>query len=274
MPVSGTTVVRRQLGRRLRRLRETAGKTDRDVEEASLASRTKLWRIETGKTPVKVADVRALCWLYGADDAQTSTLASLAAGTAEHGWWEDYGDVVPVWRQLFVSLEGAADTISSYRGELVPGLLQTADYARAVSEAARPDHDETKIRRQVELRLERQNTVFGRTPAPRLDVVLSEGVLVCQVGGPATMRAQLERLREFNRLDQVQVRVLPFEAGAHAAMVGGFHLFEFIDVEDPDVVFLETQVGGHYLEKPAELTEYRRALDLISKQAVPMEEQA
>src|SRR5213080_4915254 len=97
MPISGSTVVRRQLGRRLRRMRDAAGKTERDVEEAGLASRAKLWRIETGKTAIRIADVRALCWLYGADGPTTDALAALAAGTSARGWWEDYGDVLPDW---------------------------------------------------------------------------------------------------------------------------------------------------------------------------------
>src|SRR5215813_1406259 len=125
MPIQGSTVVRRQLGRRLRRLREAAGKTERDVEEANLASRAKLWRIETGKTPVKVADVRALCWLYGADTATTDALAGLAIGTAAQGWWEDYGDAVSDWFGLYVGLEAAATEIRLYDPELVHGLLQT-----------------------------------------------------------------------------------------------------------------------------------------------------
>src|SRR5262245_10721141 len=108
MPISGSTVVRRQLGRQLRRLREAAGKTDRDIEEANLASRAKLWRIESGKTPVKVADVRALCWLYGADERTTNRLAELAVGTSSQGWLEDYHDVLPSWFSLYLGLEATA----------------------------------------------------------------------------------------------------------------------------------------------------------------------
>src|SRR5437660_1648665 len=114
MPISGSTVVRRQLGRQLRRLREAAGKTERDIEEANLASRAKLWRIESGKSPIKVADVRALCWLYGADQPTTDRLADLAVGTTAQGWWEDYGDVLPGWFSLYLGLEAAATEIRIY----------------------------------------------------------------------------------------------------------------------------------------------------------------
>src|SRR2546423_12557947 len=117
MPTPGSTVVRRQLGVRLRRLRDAAGKTDRDIEEACLASRAKLWRIETGKVPVKVADVRALCWLYGADQATTDALARLAVGTTGQGWWEDYSDVYPIGFGLYVGLEATAAELQAYEPE-------------------------------------------------------------------------------------------------------------------------------------------------------------
>src|SRR5439155_24165513 len=105
MPLQGPTVVRRQLGRRLRRLRAAAGKTERDLEEANLLSRAKLWRIESGRTPVKVPDVRALCWLYGADDARTDALVALAVGTDEPGWQEADAVVLPGWFSLYLVVE-------------------------------------------------------------------------------------------------------------------------------------------------------------------------
>src|SRR5687768_17301650 len=106
MPLAGSTVVRRQLGRHLRRLRDGAGKTDADVEEAGLASKAKLWRIETGKVTVKPGDVRGLCWLYGAEPRTIDALATLATGTRSQGWWEDYGHR---WSGLRLGLEETAD---------------------------------------------------------------------------------------------------------------------------------------------------------------------
>jgi transcriptional regulator with XRE-family HTH domain len=272
MPISGSTVVRRQLGRRLRRLREAASKTERDVETAKLLSRTKLWRIESGKTPVKVPDVRALCWLYGADAATTDALAALAMGTTEQGWWEDYGDAVPDWFGLYVGLETAVTEISTYDPELVHGLLQTEDYALAVYRAAQSDSREEFIRRQVRLRMERQQTLFRRTPPPRIRAVLGAGVLARQVGEPAVMAAQVRKLREIARGGEIEIRVLPWEVGAHAAMAGAFDVLEFDDADDPAVVYLESHLGARYLEKPTEVAECRRIFDVINKQAVPIEE--
>jgi hypothetical protein len=270
MPVSGPTVVRRQLGRRLRRLREEAQKTELQVEDAKLVSRTKLWRIESGKTAVKVPDVRALCWFYGVGAELTDALASMAVGTSDQGWWEGYGDVVPDWFRLYVGLESATSLIRYYGDELVPGLLQTEDYARAVYQAAQI-HDGEAIERHVALRMERQEALARRDPPPRMMAVLGAGVLSRQVGGSAAMATQIDALQRLNKLDHVEIRVLGWDVGAHAAMVGAFHIMDFPDHEDPDVVYLEAQVGGRYLEKTAEVDEYRRIFDLIYKQAVPIE---
>lgn len=272
MPVSGPTVVRRQLGRRLRKLREDAHKTELEVEEAKLVSRTKLWRIESGKTAVKVPDVRALCWFYGVSAEHTDALATMAIGTADQGWWEEYGDVVPGWFQLYVSLEGAASLIRCYDGELVPGLLQTEEYARAIYRASRPDDDRRAIERQVALRLERQDTLFRREPPPKIVAVLGAGVLHRQVGGGSVMAVQVDRLRQLDKLDHVEIKVLTWESGAHAAMVGAFQILNFPDPEDPDVVYLEAQVGGRYLEKATELDTYRWMFDTVNRQAAPIEE--
>jgi hypothetical protein len=205
MPISGSTVVRRQLGRRLRRLRDAAGKTDRDIEEACLASRAKLWRIESGKGPVKVADVRAPA------------------------------------------------------------------YVRTLCEASNPERPESVVARLVNLRLERQK-VLDRTPPLQLTAVINAGALARQVGGAATMAEQVGRLRELNRREQIDLRVLPFEVGAHAAMAGPFTIFDFDDPDDPPVVYLDTHTGARYLEKPGELAEHRRMFGLIYRQSIPIEE--
>ncbi|HEU4425815.1 MAG TPA: helix-turn-helix transcriptional regulator [Pilimelia sp.] len=272
MPISGSTVVRRQLGRRLRRLREAAGKTERDIEEANLASRAKLWRIETGKTPVKVADVRALCWLYGADQPTTDALANLAVGTTSQGWWEDSSDTLPRWFWLYLGLEAAATEIRIYEPELVHGLLQTPGYTRALRQAGNPEGSEDVIQQMIKLRQERQKTLISRTPPLRLTAALNAGVLTRLVGGAQVMAEQVERLRELSRLDHIDIRVLPWEIGAHAAMIGPFAILDFDDPDDPAVAYVETQTGARYLEKPDELQEYRRIFGLVYEKTVPIEE--
>ncbi|MEN3307971.1 MAG: hypothetical protein V7603_4173 [Micromonosporaceae bacterium] len=271
MPSQGSNLVRRSLGRRLKTLRQGAGKTEQDVVESSICSRQKLWRIESGKTPVKIGDVRALCWLYGADNATTDALANLALGTASEGWWEEsYGKVLPSWFRLYLDLEAGADQIRTYTGELVHGLLQTADYAKAVYRAAKPEDGEEAIQRNVELRLGRQKTVLGRTPPAQFVAILSEGVLARVVGNRSIMGDQISHLRELAGRKHVDIRVLTFRAGAHAAMLGDFALLDFVNEDDPAVAYVETQVYARYLEQPEHLDEYRRVHDLAYKRTVPI----
>src|SRR2546423_13306346 len=150
MPVTGQRLVRRTLGRRLTRLRAATGKSRREVAEARLGiSEPTLHRIETGKVPVTVANVRALCWLYGVDESTTNALAELALGTSQEEWW-DANPVIPDWFKLYVGLEASASRICSYDGEVVPGELQTEQYARAVFGSEQPI-DEEAAQRQGEL---------------------------------------------------------------------------------------------------------------------------
>ena len=271
MPVTGQRVVRRALGRRLTRLRVAAGKSRREVAQARLGvSEPTLHRIETGKVPVTVANVRALCWLYGVDASITDALAELALGTSQEEWW-DASPVIPDWFKLYVGLEASASRICCYDGELVPGEWQCEAYARAVFAAEGPPDPEAADR-HVKLRLQRQQTLFNRRPAPGLVTVLGEGAVTRPVGGEAVLKAQIEHLCRVARRGNVQIKVLPWSVGAHAAMAGAFRILDFDDPQDPDVVYLESHVGALYLQEAAEVDEYRRIFDLISKDAIPVEE--
>src|SRR3954452_20062950 len=221
VPVTGQRVVRRALGRRLTRLRGATGKSRREVAEAKLGiSEPTLHRIETGKVPVTVANVRALCWLYGVDDSVTNALSDLALGTSQEEWW-DANPAIPDWFKLYVGLEASASAISTYEGEVVPGELQTEQYARAIYGAERSlERDVTE--RHVKLRMQRQAAMASRNPKPRLVTVLGEGVLTRQVGGPDVLAEQIEHLRRTAQQEHVEIRVLPWSVGAHAAMAGAF----------------------------------------------------
>ena len=271
MPVTGQRVVRRALGRRLTRLRVATGKSRREVAEAKLGiSEPTLHRIETGKVPVTVANARALCWLYGVDESIADALSDLALGTSQEEWW-DANPAIPEWFKLYVGLEASAIAIRTYEGEVVPGELQTEQYARAIYGAEQSvEGDATE--RHVKLRMQRQAAMAGRHPKPQLVTVLGEGVLTRQVGGPDVLAAQIEHLRAVARQEHVEILVLPWSAGAHAAMAGAFRIMDFEDPEDPDVVYLESHIGALYLEEPAEVQEYRRVFDLICEAAVPIAE--
>jgi len=271
VPVTGQRVVRRALGRRLTRLRVATGKSRREVAEAKLGiSEPTLHRIETGKVPVTVANARALCWLYGVDESIADALSDLALGTSQEEWW-DANPAIPEWFKLYVGLEASAIAIRTYEGEVVPGELQTEQYARAIYGAEQSvEGDATE--RHVKLRMQRQAAMAGRHPKPQLVTVLGEGVLTRQVGGPDVLAAQIEHLRAVARQEHVEILVLPWSAGAHAAMAGAFRIMDFEDPEDPDVVYLESHIGALYLEEPAEVQEYRRVFDLICEAAVPIAE--
>ena len=253
------------------RLRTASGMSRRDVAEARLGiSEPTLHRIETGKVPVTGANVRALCWLYGADQSITDALAELALGTSQQEWW-DASPVIPEWFKLYVGLEASASCMSGYDGEVVPGELQTVEYARAVF-GAEQAVDSEAAERHIKLRMQRQKTLFARRPAIRLVTVLGEGTLTRSVGGEQVLKGQIEHLRRLAQTDVIEIRVLPFSVGAHAAMAGAFRILEFDDPDDPDVVYLESHVGALYLEEKAEVDEYRRIFDLIRKASVPVGE--
>src|SRR4051812_3471612 len=187
MAGGGSVVIRRQLGNKLRQLRLAAGKDVIDVTEAGLGSKAKMSRIETGKGPVRVADVRALCWLYGVDRPTTDALAALAPGTQQEDWWESLH--VPGYFGLYAGLESAASRIRCFEPDYVHGLLQTEDYARAVI-SADPRLPPGVVEQRVRFRMERQQRSWDG-----VSVIMGEGALRLVVGSPGVMADQLDRLR-------------------------------------------------------------------------------
>jgi transcriptional regulator with XRE-family HTH domain len=268
---AGSTVVRRQLGRKLRRLREGANKTHEDVAAAHIASPTTMWRIETGKVAVKPGIIWALAHLYEAPPEETDVLVSLAAGTREEGWWEDYGSAVPEWVGLYAGLEAACTTLHDYQCELIHGLLQTEDYARAVTRSDASLSDEV-VEQRVSFRMGRQRAVFNRLPPGRVVSVMTSGVLGLVVGSREVMEAQIAHLRALTQGGGVDVRVLTATNGVHSAMRGPFTIMDFDDPDDPSLVYVETLVGSRYVERGDLVAEFRKAFQHIQAQAVSLEE--
>jgi hypothetical protein len=181
--------------------------------------------------------------------------------------------VIPDWFKLYVGLEVSASRICTYDGEVVPGELQTEQYALAVFGAYQPEDDEA-AQRHVTLRMQRQKTLFARTSPAQLVTVLGEAVLTRPVGGKAVLDGQIEHLRRMAQRGLVEIKVLPFSVGAHAGMAGAFRILDFADPDDLDTVYLESHVGALYLEEQHEVDEYRRIFDLIAAAAVPLEQYA
>jgi transcriptional regulator with XRE-family HTH domain len=265
-------LVRRQLGRHLRRLRLAAGKTHADAETAGMGHRSTLWRIEAGRAKVRPSTVRALCWLYDADDATSDALYAMARQAEQPGWWEEYREDLPTWFTLYVELEAAARRISTYQPSVVDGRLQTPDYARALFTAGYPRLSADEVERQVVIRVQRQQQLLTGEDPVRLKAVLCEAVLLRAVGGPAVLAAQREYLRTLNERETVDVRVLTFASGAHPAVRGQFTVLDLDGDADPDVVYLESLNGGRYLEMPSDLARYRSIFTELRERATPLEE--
>lgn len=266
------TVRRRRLRSELRRLRTERGLTIEDVQERSGGDIRipTLSRWETGERSVRPNDLRALLDIYGLTEGEErEKLLTLCRQAKERGWWQSYGSAVPGWFQFYVGLESEASQIRQYAAELVPGLLQTADYYRAFLSTAPADAD---ITRKIEVRMARQERLTAADDAPDYWAVLNEAVIRRNVGPNGTMRAQLTHLAELAGLSNVTIQVLPFSAGAHPAMDGGFSILGFPGPPDPPVVYLENAAGSVYLEEAAEVARFDRMFSHIIAKALSPED--
>lgn len=271
----GPAVRRRKLGAELRTLRTSAGLTSGEAARLVGWHQSKVSRIETGTSGVKPADVRLLLDAYGVSDAQLRDLLLALSGSGDgdgrHHWWHAYRGVLPPTYRDFISLESQASAMRTLETTVVPGLLQTPEYARAVTEAALEGASEERLDALVEVRLARQD-VLRTDPPLEFSAVLDEAVLRREVGGPGVMRRQLERLVEAARLPRVRLQVLPFTAGAHIGVTGPFVIFSFSRTSDLDVVVLDHLTSSLYLERKEDLRAYSEAFDALSIHALSPED--
>ncbi|MET3427940.1 transcriptional regulator with XRE-family HTH domain [Actinoplanes tereljensis] len=258
------TIRRRRLGVELRRHREEAGVTIDVVADRLGCSTSKVSRIETGHTSASPSDVQNILDIYGVGPAITAELVQIAREARQKGWWHPYSTVLT---GAYVGLETAARSIWSYEQQLVPGLLQSEEYAIALIRGARRDFTDQEIEQRVRVRMERQALLIQDDPID-LRVVLDEAVLSRPVGGDAVMRGQLQKLIEAARLPNVTLQILPFAVGAHAAMDGTFVILEFEEEGDADVVFIDNATGGLFLEKTEELRKYTSIFDTLRAAAL------
>ena len=262
-PGSGPTVLRILLGSQLRMLREVKGITREEAGYAIRASGSKISRMELGRVSFKERDVTDLLKLYGVDDDETATLVALAIQANSPGWWHKYGDVLPDWFQVYVGLEEAASLIRLYEVQFVPGLLQTADYARAVVRLGQPAAAPEEIGRRISLRMGRQE-LLTKPGGPRLWAIVDEAALRRPIGGKEVMRAQLEQLILATEEPQVTLQVMPFRSGGHAAEAGAFTIMRFPEPDLPDVVYLEQLTSALYLDKRDDVEKYTEVMERLS----------
>ena len=209
-----------------------------------------------------------LLTLYGVTDSEErAALLNLAREANTPGWWHAYSDILPTWLEAYVGLEAAASVLRTYEVQLVPGLLQTEEYTRALIRQGSAVTEEEIVRRG-ELRASRQE-ILRRPDAPQLWAVVDEGALRRPVGGAEIVREQLKHLIEVTDHPAVTLQVLPFEAGAHAAMGGPFTILRFAEPDLADVVYIEQLTSALYLDKPVEVDSYLEVMEQLCLQAEP-----
>jgi transcriptional regulator with XRE-family HTH domain len=265
----GPTALRILLGAQLRRLREAQRITLDEAGNVIRASGSKVSRLETGRVGFKDRDIVDLLTFYGVtDEQQRNALRDLARSANARGWWHDYSDVLPSWFEAYVGLEEAATSIRAYEIQFVPGLLQTEDYARAVTLLGHHGAPAEEIERRVRLRMARQALLAKPQPV-HLWAVLDEAVLRRPAGRPGVMRRQLQHLIEAADRPNVTVQVVPFQAGAHAAAGGPFSILRFAERDLPDVVYLEQLTSALYLDKRDTVDHYMAVMERLCLEAAP-----
>lgn len=261
------TVRRRELGTLLKKLRTAKGLTAEQVAERLLVSTSKVSRLETGHRGASDRDIYDLCDLYEVDDEQRQHLLELASEGKQRAWWQPLA--LPY--STYVGLETDAKSIRDFGLGFVPGLLQTADYARAIVRAAVPTWAPEVVEQRVQGRLVRQQLLRSEN-APRFEAVVDESVLHRMVGGPAVMRAQLEHLLELSGPPNVTLRVIPYESGALPAGNNKFIILGFAQPAVPDIVFIEGLTGDLYLEDPRDVETYNVTFQTLVQLAASPDE--
>ena len=265
MSNNSPTVRQRELGRRLRDLRNQNHLTVEEVAEMLMWSPTKISRLESGGRRPSLRDVRDLCEIFGADDSVSAELMDLAREAREQGWWTQYADLK---LDPYLGLEQEATAITSFTTYYLPALLQTEEYARAVIKAIAPKMDPGTLMQRVEARMRRQQVLEDEN-RPRYRVLLDEAVLHRAVGGPEVMAGQLDQVLDVAQHGKVTIQIVPFGVGVPAAQDSNFILFEFAaELRLASVVFVEGLAGNQYLEKLIDIARYYEAIEYLRDSAL------
>ncbi|MFD8568877.1 helix-turn-helix domain-containing protein [Streptomyces sp. NPDC057694] len=270
----GPAVRRRKLGAELRALRVGAGLTSGEAARLVGWHQSKVSRIETGRSGVKASDVLRLLDAFDAKDPQLRQLVVALAGAEDaggHHWWHAYRGLLPPTYRDFISLESQACRIRTLETSVMPGLLQTKEYAYAVTRSVLGGMAERHIEALVEVRLARQEVLRAQTPL-QLTAILDEAVLRREVGGKGILQRQLAHLAEVARMPHVRIQVLPFSAGGHIGITGPFVVFSFPNTTDLDVVVLDHLTSSLYLERKEDLKAYTDAFEALQGHALSPED--
>ncbi|MCZ4099282.1 helix-turn-helix domain-containing protein [Streptomyces sp. So13.3] len=261
-------VRRRKLGAELRRQRDLAGMTSGEAARRAGWHQPKVSRIETGRSSARPEDVACLLDIYGVRDRELrDLLATLAGKGTQRGWWHDFRDVLPPEYRDFISLETGAGRARTMENSVVPGLLQTPAYARALTRSVLPQLGAREVDALVEVRTARQAVLEQDSPL-ELHALLDEAVLRRNVGGAQVMGAQLRHLAEAARMPRIRLQVLPFAAGGHIGVTGSFVIFSFPLIADLDVVVIDHLTSSLYVDRQEDLRAYSAAFDRLRSHAL------
>lgn len=256
MARTSPTVKRRRIAAELRRLRRDTGMTAEEAAHEVGVSKSAVSRIEKAESTPQVGTAERFFRTYGVAEEDIPPLLDIVRQARKRGWWQRWNDVLPEWFDTYIGLESEASHVAGYEPQLIPGILQTSDYARAVIRAGHPNATETEVEKRVDLRMQRQNR---DTPLAAW-LVVDEACLRRVVRNPDVMRAQLKRLLDASEEPHNDIQVLPFAAGEHGSIGSPFSILSFPDDRDAPCVYLETQAGSLYLEDAAEIDRYQTVL--------------
>src|ERR1039457_668977 len=261
-PEQNPTLRGRRLAMELQRRREATGMSREEVARQLEWSTSTLFRIETGRSRPQPGNVRVLLELYGVTGPERDGLIQLTRDARKPGWWHSFRDVLPNPYEVYIGLEAGAASIRNFEPVVVPGLLQTADYAREIFRNGPIELDSDEVERLLEVRTARQK-ILGRDDRPRLWAVIDEAVIHRVVGGTEVMRGQLRHLTDAAQQGKTTIQVVPYRAGAHAGTIGAFVILHFEEPPDPAMVYVETLAGDIYLEERPDVNRYTLAFDRL-----------
>ncbi|MGY1863526.1 helix-turn-helix domain-containing protein [Nocardia gipuzkoensis] len=278
MSPTGSTLPRRMLGRQLRELRIKSGVSAEYARDAINVGKQTLWRIETGQ-PVRLNPlfIERLCKVYGASEELTTALLELTEETKHTGWWHSFGDAIHQKFSLYVELEATAKHLFSYQTILLPGLLQTDEYRRALIWVEFPTMSGQEVERRIEIFRFRKARLDNDSDPVFLDAILDESALRRAVGGPSVMEGQLRHLLRVSEQPNVSVRVVPLASETYAGLsVGPYVMLDFpkhptAHLTEPPVVYVQGFTGNLYLEKPEEIQQFRQASVELHRSALDQE---
>ncbi|WP_433181659.1 helix-turn-helix domain-containing protein [Actinoallomurus sp. CA-150999] len=264
------TLRRRRLAQQLRSLRDDAGMKSAEVAARLEWAPSKLTRMERNEGKrYDVNDIALLCEIYGTDDLLREHLMQLARDGRKKGWWDPYHAWLSEELSNYIGLEAEAASVLAFEPLIVPGLLQTPEYARAIIGGGRATAGGEQVDAKVEIRMRRQEALHN-DPALRVIAVMDEAALHRRVGSNETMRAQFDHLQKLTRLPNVTLHVIPFEAGVHPSVSGSFNILQFPEPTDRDAVYVDLLVGQMFLEEPEEVGAYHDAfISLVGQAANP-----